>query len=92
MFQSAMQQHQPAAQNLDASSFLMNFVQNTLINPFKAFSDGNVLSVVIFSMLIGLALVYGGERFSGIRRLSQEFFELVMLLVPCSNINPQHKI
>lgn len=81
MFQTAMQQHQPAAQNLDASSFLMNFVQNTLINPFKAFSDGNVLSVVIFSMLIGLALVYGGERFSGIRRLSQEFFELVMLLV-----------
>ncbi|MHA3104321.1 dicarboxylate/amino acid:cation symporter [Acinetobacter sp. ANC 3791] len=81
LFQTAMQQHPPTAQNLDASSFLVNFVQNTLINPFKAFSDGNVLSVVIFSMLIGLALVYGGERFTGIRRLSHEFFELVMMLV-----------
>lgn len=81
LFQNAMQQHPSTTQTLDASSFLMNFVQNTLINPFKAFSDGNILSVVIFSMLVGLALVYGGERFSGIRRLSQEFFELVMLLV-----------
>ncbi|WP_343597932.1 dicarboxylate/amino acid:cation symporter [Acinetobacter sp.] len=81
MFQSAMQQHQPAVQSLDASSFLMNFVQNTLINPFKAFSDGNVLSVVIFAMLMGLALVYGGERFQSIRKVSQEFFDLVMLLV-----------
>ena len=81
IFQTAMQQYQNTTQNLDSSSFLTNFVQHTLINPFKAFSDGNVLAIVVFAMLIGLALVYGGKRFQTIRKVNEEFFDLTMMLV-----------
>lgn len=83
LFKDAMAQHQQASsiQNLDTSSFLTNFIQHTLINPFQALSDGNVLSVVVFAMLIGLALVYGGKRFQTVRKVNEEFFNLIMLLV-----------
>ena len=61
--------------------FLTNFIQNTLINPFKAFSDGNVLAVVVFALFLGVALVKGGERFNSVRQISQQFFEIMMMLV-----------
>ncbi|MDQ9748884.1 hypothetical protein RFY98_20395, partial [Acinetobacter baumannii] len=41
----------------------------------KAFSDGNVLAVVVFALFVGVALVHGGERFKSIRVLSHQFFE-----------------
>jgi Na+/H+-dicarboxylate symporter len=80
LFQSAMQNHQ-TPDTLTPSSFLTNFIQNTLINPFKAFSEGNVLAVVVFALFLGVALVKGGERFNTVRQLSQQFFEMMMMLV-----------
>ena len=66
-----MQSHQ-TPDTMTPSAFT-NFIQNTLINPFKAFSDGNVLAVVVFALFLGVALVKGGERFNSIRGLSQQF-------------------
>lgn len=80
LFQDAMNQHQ-TPDTLTASSFFTNFIQNTLINPFKAFAEGNVLAVVLFALLLGVALVKGGERFKGIRQLSTQFFEVMMMMV-----------
>lgn len=80
LFQDAMQNHK-SPDTLTPSSFFTNFIQNTLINPFKAFAEGNVLAVVVFALLLGVALVQGGERFSGIKELSQQFFEIMMMLV-----------
>lgn len=80
LFQEAMNNHK-SPESLTPSSFLTNFIQNTLINPFKAFSDGNVLAVVLFALLLGLALVQGGERFNGIKQLARQFFDIMMLLV-----------
>ena len=80
MFQDAMNQHK-SPESLPASSFLTNFIQNTLINPFKAFSEGNVLAVVLFALLLGLALVKGGERFNAIKQLARQFFDIMMMLV-----------
>lgn len=80
LFKDAMSQHQ-SPETLTPSSFLTNFIQNTLINPFKAFSEGNVLAVVLFALLLGLALVHGGERFNGIKQLARQFFDIMMLLV-----------
>ncbi|TCM70860.1 Na+/H+-dicarboxylate symporter [Acinetobacter calcoaceticus] len=80
LFQDAMSQHQ-TPDTLTPSSFFTNFIQNTLINPFKAFSEGNVLAVVIFALLIGIALVSGGERFSSVRKLCQQFFDIMMLMI-----------
>ncbi|WP_436862692.1 dicarboxylate/amino acid:cation symporter [Acinetobacter haemolyticus] len=80
MFQTQMQNHQ-TPDTLTPASFLTNFIQNTLINPFKAFSDGNVLAVVIFALLVGAALVKGGDKFAQVRSISHQFFEIMMLLV-----------
>ena len=80
IFQMSMQNYQ-APDSLNPASFFTNFIQNTLINPFKAFSDGNVLAVVVFALFIGVALVHGGERFKSIRLLSHQFFEMMMMLV-----------
>lgn len=80
MFQDAMNQHQ-TPDTLTPSSFFTNFIQNTLINPFKAFSDGNVLAVVVFALFIGVALVKGGDKFRSVRKLSQQFFDIMMLMI-----------
>ncbi|CAM9164865.1 hypothetical protein F938_03727 [Acinetobacter bereziniae LMG 1003 = CIP 70.12] len=80
LFKDAMSQHK-SPDSLTPSSFLTNFIQNTLINPFKAFSDGNVLAVVLFALLLGLALVQGGERFNSIKQLARQFFDIMMMLV-----------
>ncbi len=80
MFQDAMTQHQ-TPDTLTPSSFFTNFIQNTLINPFKAFADGNVLAVVIFALFIGVALVAGGGSFRTVRKLSHQFFDIMMLMI-----------
>ncbi len=80
LFQDAMNRHQ-TPDTLTPSSFFTNFIQNTLINPFKAFAEGNVLAVVVFALFLGGALVKGGEKFNSIRALSLQFFEVMMLLV-----------
>ncbi len=80
MFQEAMAQHQ-SPDTLTPSSFFTNFIQNTLINPFKAFAEGNVLAVVVFALLIGVALVEGGEKFRSVRKLSAQFFDIMMLMI-----------
>lgn len=80
MFQEAMSQHQ-SPDTLTPSAFITNFIQNTLINPFKAFSEANVLAVVVFALLLGVALVKGGERFKAVRSLSQQFFDIMMMMI-----------
>ncbi|MBL8322705.1 MAG: dicarboxylate/amino acid:cation symporter [Acinetobacter sp.] len=80
MFQDAMNQHQ-TPDTLTPASFFSNFIQNTLINPFKAFAEGNVLAVVVFALFIGSALVKGGDKFRSVRKLSQQFFDIMMLMI-----------
>ncbi|WP_168383365.1 dicarboxylate/amino acid:cation symporter [Acinetobacter indicus] len=80
LFQDAMSQHQ-TPDTLTPSSFFTNFIQNTLINPFKAFVEGNVLAVVVFALFVGVALVKGGEQFRTVRRLSHQFFDIMMLMI-----------
>lgn len=80
MFQDAMSTHN-MPDTLTPSSFFTNFIQNTLINPFKAFAEGNVLAVVVFALFVGVALVKGGEKFRTVRNLSQQFFDIMMLMI-----------
>lgn len=80
LFQANIQQYQ-TPDTLTPSSFLTNFIQNTLINPFKAFTEGNVLAVVVFAMLLGVALVQGGEQFKTVRQLSQQIFDIMLLMI-----------
>ncbi|KAF7276610.1 hypothetical protein GWI33_010032, partial [Rhynchophorus ferrugineus] len=80
LFQDAMSAHQ-TPDTLSPSAFFTNFIQHTLINPFKAMADGNVLSVVIFALLIGAVIVSGRGKFKVVETCFQQLFEMMMKLV-----------
>ena len=79
MFQDAMQNFQ--ATQMSLSDFFAHFLHSLFQNPITALAQGNVLAVVIFALLLGIALVVGGERYRNILVLMQEFLELILMLV-----------
>jgi Na+/H+-dicarboxylate symporter len=79
MFQDAMQGFQ--ATQISLPDFFAHFLHSLFQNPIAALAQGNVLAVVIFALLLGIALVVGGERYRNILILMQEFLELIMMLV-----------
>lgn len=80
LFQDAMSAHQ-TPDTLSPSAFFTNFLQNTLVNPFKAMAEGNVLSIVIFAILIGAVIVSGQGKYQHIQNLFQQGFDMMMKLV-----------
>lgn len=79
MFQDAMQGFQ--ATQMSLADFFAQFLRSLFQNPIAALAQGNVLAVVIFALLLGIALVIGGERYRNILTLMQEFLELILMLV-----------
>ncbi|MBY0497987.1 MAG: dicarboxylate/amino acid:cation symporter [Nitrosomonas sp.] len=79
MFQDAMQGFQ--ATQMSLPDFFAQFLRSLFQNPIAALAQGNVLAVVIFALLLGIALVVGGERYRNILTIMQEFLELIMMLV-----------
>lgn len=79
MFQDAMQGFQVTQMSL--SDFFAHFLHSLFQNPIAALAQSNVLAVVIFALLLGIALVVGGERYHNILTLMQEFLELILMLV-----------
>ncbi|MCH6584443.1 MAG: dicarboxylate/amino acid:cation symporter [Proteobacteria bacterium] len=79
MFQDAMQNFQ--AKQMSLSEFFTQFLHSLFLNPVAALAQGNILAVVIFALLMGIALVIGGERFRNIHFILQEILELVLMLV-----------
>lgn len=79
MFADAMQSFQ--AKQLPLSDFFAQFLHSLFMNPFQALSQGNVLAVVMFALLLGIALVIGGDRFKHVRTILQEALDVAMLIV-----------
>jgi Na+/H+-dicarboxylate symporter len=79
MFDGAMQNFE--AKQMPLPEFIAHFLHGLFVNPFKALAEGNVLSVVIFSLFLGIALVIGGERYKNILALLQEALEVTMRMV-----------
>ncbi len=79
MFADAMGKFQ--AQQLPLPEFFAQFLHGLFMNPFAALSQGNVLAVVIFALILGIALVMGGERYKNILALLQEGLEVTMRIV-----------
>lgn len=79
MFQNAMQGFQ--ATQMSLPDFFAHFLHSLFQNPIAALAQSNVLAVVIFALLLGIALVVGGERYRNILALMQEFLELILMLV-----------
>ncbi len=79
MFTDAMQNFE--AQQLPLPEFFAQFLHGLFMNPFAALAEGDVLAVVIFALILGVALVVGGDRYKNILNLLQELLELTMRIV-----------
>ena len=79
MFENAMQNFE--AKQLPLPEFFSQFLHGLFVNPFTALAQSNVLAVVVFALILGVALVMGGNRFDRIRALLQEIYEVTMLIV-----------
>ena len=79
MFQDAMENFQ--AHEMTLPEFFTQFLHSLFQNPVTAMAEANIIAVVIFALLMGIALVIGGEKFQNIRIFLQELLELVLMLV-----------
>jgi Na+/H+-dicarboxylate symporter len=79
MFQNAMQGF--ASKQMSPANFLAQFLHGIFVNPIAALAQGNVLAVVVFALILGIALVTGGERYRNILNLLKELFEITMQIV-----------
>lgn len=79
MFADAMQDFH--SEKLTLSEFFSTFLLSLFQNPFAALAQSNVLAVVIFSLIVGIAIVIGGQRYRHLLDLMQEAFDLVMMIV-----------
>ncbi|WP_371372501.1 dicarboxylate/amino acid:cation symporter [Thalassotalea aquiviva] len=50
-------------------------------NPFNAFVEGNMLQVIVFSLLFGLAVALAGDAGERVAKLFEDFNEVIMRLV-----------
>jgi aerobic C4-dicarboxylate transport protein len=71
-----------ASQKLTTTEFLMNVIPNTVVD---AFARGEILQVLLFSILFGLALLGGGARMKPlvglIDQLSHALFGIIEMLM-----------
>ena len=79
MFSDAMQSFE--TKQLSFSEFFSQFLHSLFLNPFSALAQGNVLAVVVFALVLGIALVVGGERYKNMLVLFQEALEICMRIV-----------
>ncbi len=79
MFEHAMQNFE--AKQLPLPEFLAQFLHGLFVNPFAALSQGNVLAVVCFALIMGVALVMGGDRYKSLLALLQEGLTICMQVV-----------
>lgn len=79
MFANAMQNFE--AKQMPLPEFFAHFLHGLFVNPFKALAEANVLAVVMFALMLGIALVMGGERYHNILKLLEEALEIVMRIV-----------
>ena len=50
-------------------------------NPFTAFAEGNMLQVIVFALLFGIAIALSGEAGQRIAKVFEDFNEVIMRLV-----------
>lgn len=79
LFKDAMSTAAP--KTMTVGQFFQSFLNGLFMNPIEAMAKTEVLSVVIFAMLFGLAMVSLGERTKTIRAFLNETFDIIMLLV-----------
>ncbi|RFF26936.1 MULTISPECIES: dicarboxylate/amino acid:cation symporter [unclassified Wenzhouxiangella] len=65
----------------EAPSFAQVLIDLVPSNPVEAMAEGNMLPIIIFSILLGLAMSFAGESGRRIGEFFTDFMEVVMKLV-----------
>ncbi|MCB4358191.1 dicarboxylate/amino acid:cation symporter [Quatrionicoccus australiensis] len=79
MFTEATQNYQ--ARQMPLPDYIAQFMHGLFQNPIKALASGDLLAIVVIALILGIALVVGGERYKNLRTLLQELQELCLLIV-----------
>ena len=69
------------AKQMTLGEFAGTFLHGLFVNPFAALAQGNVLAIVVFALMLGIALVAGGDRYRNLLALLQEVLELILRMV-----------
>jgi Na+/H+-dicarboxylate symporter len=79
MFSDMTSQHTVAS--LPMPEFFSKFIAGLFANPVTAMAQGNIMAVLVFALLTGIAMVTGGERYRHLQTLLTELFNLMMQMV-----------
>lgn len=79
MFAESTQNFQ--ARQMPLPDYIAQFMHGLFQNPIKALASGDLLAIVVIALILGIALVIGGERYKNLRTLIQELQELCLLIV-----------
>jgi Na+/H+-dicarboxylate symporter len=79
MFADAMQQFE--SRQMTLPEFFTQFLHGIFMNPFKALADGNILAIVAYALLLGIALVMASDRYPQLLGLFEEGMRLSMQMI-----------
>ncbi|MCM3597629.1 dicarboxylate/amino acid:cation symporter [Metabacillus idriensis] len=65
----------------EAPSVADTFLNMIPTNPIKAFADGNMLQIIIFSIFVGLGITFLGKKASTLYKVVEQGNDLMMYLV-----------
>lgn len=61
--------------------FFQHFLTGLFKNPFEAFANGDILSVLMFAIFVGIALVAGGQRYHMVLQVMQELLDMMLRII-----------
>ncbi|MBL4900721.1 MAG: cation:dicarboxylase symporter family transporter, partial [Colwellia sp.] len=65
----------------EAPSLAQVIIQMFPTNPFEAFAQGNMLQIIVFALLFGIAIALSGEAGERVASLFEDLSEVIMRLV-----------
>lgn len=75
---SALSSYTGAAHSQEVTGFLLNIIPTTVVD---AFAKGEILQVLLFSVLIGFAFAQAGERVRGVVQTIEQFSQGLFIVV-----------
>jgi len=73
--------HDVISNTLSIKDFLKQFILSLFANPFHSLSSGNILPLIIFSILIGASFNGGGEKTMAGKKVFESLYEVMMKIV-----------
>ena len=69
------------AKQMPLGDFFAQMLHGIFRNPLAALAQGDVLAVVVCALVLGIALVIGGDRYKNMLFLLQELLEITLMIV-----------